>query len=266
MLRSIPPFCRALILILGLSAVIGLFMQGLWAGTLLLSGREVLEGFQVWRLFTYPFVTQIFGALSAGLVLWFFGSELEQIVHTGKLATMMMASIVIGGVLFLLIDRDGIMGGPSTISIFILAGFAYMWPMREISVMGMFNLKAWVIALIFFVIAIIPANGTRLDYSPSQIFAPTFAAISALIMFHIAFRQYSFGGAAMSKITNSIGSSVMRSGFARKTGLAKEPEIDLTSKRAIERRIDEILDKIAAKGMKSLSEEEKEFLLTYSKR
>jgi hypothetical protein len=135
------------------------------------------------------------------------------------------------------------------IGVFFLTGFAYMWPKREISIMGLFFVKAWIIALVYIVIMLIPSTGTRLDLRASAVFAPLFAAISAIVMFHLMYKQHS--------ITPK---------FAEKIIPNKRPTEDANDPKAIERRIDQILDKIASKGMASLTQEEKDFLMVNSKR
>jgi hypothetical protein len=248
MLKNLPPLTRVLLIAFGISALGYLFLHNTWVAMLGMHGPAVMQHFEVWRLITYPFVASLFSALGAGVITWFFGSELEQIIHTQKLSMMLGLTILLGGVIFMMIDPEGFLYGPSMIGVFMLTGFAYMWPQRQLSVMGMFWVKAWVIALIYLVLMLIPSAGTTLDMRASAIFAPLFAALSALVMFHLMFKQHSPGGAVMKKIIPN-----------------KRPSEDANDPKAVERRIDQILDKIASKGMNSLSQEEKDFLLKNSR-
>lgn len=249
MLKNVPPLSRALIFAFGLSAIAYLFLQSTWVAMLALHGPAVTQNFEIWRLMTYPFVASLFSALGAGLITWFFGSELEQIIHTPKLALMLGLTVLLGGVTFILIDSEGFLYGPAMIGVFILTGFAYMWPQRQLSVMGMFWVKAWVIALVYLIVMLIPSAGTRLDMRASAIFAPLFAAVAALVMFHLGFKQHSLGSGIVEKLIPN-----------------KRPVDDTNDPKAVERRIDQILDQIASKGMSSLSAEEKDFLLKNSRR
>jgi hypothetical protein len=249
MLKNIPPLTRAIILALGASALGYLFLRDTWIAMLALHGPAVTQHFEIWRLLTYPFVASLYSAIGAGLITWFFGSELEQIIHTPKLSMMLGATVLIGGIAFILIDPSGFLYGPAMIGVFLLTGFAYMWPQRQLSMMGLFWVKAWVIAVAYLVIMLIPSAGTRLDLRASAVFAPLFAAAASLVMFHLMFKQHS--------ITPK---------FAEKIIPNKRPSEDLNDPKAVERRIDQILDKIASKGMASLTQEEKDFLLVNSKR
>lgn len=249
MFKNVPPLSRAILLALIASTVASLFLRDTWIALLALHGPAVTSHFEIWRLLTYPFVASLYGALGAGLITWFFGSELEQIVHTQKLALMLGLTIVIGGILFMFIDPTGFLYGPAMIGVFFLTGFAYMWPKREISIMGLFFVKAWIIALVYVVIMLIPNAGTRLDLRASAIFAPLFAAISSIVIFHLTYKQHS-----------------IKPKFAEKIISNKRPAEDPKDPKAIERRIDQILDKIASKGMNSLTQEEKDFLMVNSKR
>lgn len=250
MLKSLPPLCRTIILALAASTLAHLFLRDTWVAMLALHGPSVTQHFEVWRLLTYPFVASLYGALGAGLITWFFGGELEQIIHTPKLSMMLGVTIVLGGVIFMLIDPSGFLYGPAMIGVFMLTGFAYMWPKREFSVMGLFWVKAWVIAVAYLVIMLIPSAGTRLDLSAGAVFAPLFAAISAIVMFHLMFKQHSLAVPT----------------FVKKAAPTKQTPVNANDPKEIERRIDQILDKIASKGMNSLTQEEKDFLLVNSKR
>lgn len=249
MFKSIPPFCRSLIVVFIASAILEAFLQTTWVKWLALYAPAVFDGFQVWRLVTYPFVASFWSAIMASLIVWFFGSELEQIIHMPKLATMLAISIVVGGVLFIFLDPNAALFGPVSISIFILTGFAYMWPQREISIIGLFWVRAWVIALVYFIIALIPSSGTRLDLTVSGLFAPFFAALSAIALFHFSYKQHSIAPSFVTKVMPQ----------------KKQNADDSTDPKAVEKRIDQILDKIASKGMNSLSQEEKDFLLKHSR-
>jgi hypothetical protein len=73
----------------------------------------------------------------------------------------------------------------------------------------------------------------------------------------VIYRQYSFGRALLNRAEDVLMQRpVRRSPSARGTVL-NDPK-------AIEARIDAILDKIASSGMQSLSKEEREFLLKHS--
>jgi hypothetical protein len=248
MLKTLPPLTRVLIIAFGISALGYLFLHNTWVALLAMHRPAVTQNFEIWRLISYPFVASLFSALGAGLITWFFGSELEQIIHTKKLSMMLGLTVLLGGVIFMLIDSEGFLYGPAMIGVFLLTGFAYMWPQRQLSVMGMFWVKAWVIALVYLVVMLIPSAGTRLDMRASAIFAPLFAAVSALVMFHLGFKQHSIGGGIVEKIIPN-----------------RRASEDANDPKAVERRIDQILDKIASKGMNSLSQEEKDFLLKNSR-
>lgn len=252
MFKLTPPFCRAILISLMVGALATTFAFDAWAGALALHGQSAFSGLQIWRFFTYPLVTRLFAALGAGLIIWFFGSELEQMVHTRKLALAAGATVVSGGIVFALIEPGGVLTGPAILSMFVLGAFAYMWPTREVSIMGLFSVKAWIIALAYFLLSVIPSTGTRLDTRTAAWFAPVYGAVAAIVSFHLMFRQHSFGKQTLDKIARR---------FDKQPRKTLEPE----HPKYVEKRIDEILDKIASKGMSSLTEEEKDFLLKHSR-
>ena len=260
MFRNLPPVCRGIIIALVVSAVVSLIVPTLVVSALPLYPQLVLHSGQVWRLVTYPFFfvasgRSLIGSLISlawiGMLVAFFGGELETIVHSKRFGTALAGTIVIGAILFTLFSPEGVLAGPSLITMFILGGFAYMWPKREISIFGLFWVKAWIIALAIFAVSVIPMYGLNLDTSASNLFAPFFGALGAMIYFHIMYRQYSFGRAFLARFNSTLTRQ-------------NKPTYDASDPRAIERHIDAILEKISKSGMGSLSKEERDFLLKHS--
>ncbi len=260
MFRNLPPVCRGLILAIVASAVLSLVSVSLVAFALPLFPPAVLHEFQLWRLVTYPFfiIASLHNLLSSILsVAWiamliaFFGGELETIIHARQFAIGLGATVLLGGLLFLLVGGSGTLAGPSIITMFILAGFSYLWPTREISIFGIFWVKAWIISLVIFVVSIIPMSGLNMDMSATNLFGPFMGAIGALVYFHLVYRQYNFGRAVIDRV------ETIRPG-------GPKPKLDASDPRAIELQIDALLDKISANGMESLSKDERAFLLKHS--
>ncbi len=265
MFRNLPPLCKGIIIALVGSALLSLAIPGIMISAVPLYPQLLTRGLQAWRLVTYPFfvlasmrglLSAIFNLLWTGIIIAMFGGELETIVHTKRLTISLVVTIVAGGLIFSLLSPDGALAGPSIITMFLLGGFAYLWPKREISVLGLFWVKAWVIALAVFILSIIPMTGMRLDASAANLFGPVFGAMGAIICFHIMYRQYRFGRAFLNRSEDVL---------KRKTTPRPLPSKGGGANKAIEERIDAILDKIASSGMQSLSKDEREFLLRNSR-
>jgi membrane associated rhomboid family serine protease len=266
MFRNLPPLCKGIIVALAASMLLSLAIPSIVISALPLYSQLLLRGFQLWRLVTYPFfmlasmrglIGAILSLLWTCIIIAMFGGELETIIHTKRLTILLAITVIVGGVIFSFISPDGALAGPSIVTMFMLGGFAYMWPKREISIMGLFWVKAWMIALAVFILTVIPMNGTRLDSSAANLFGPIFGMLGAIVCFHVMYRQYSFGRAFLNRAEDVLmRRPVRRSPSAR--------GVVLNDPKAIEARIDAILDKIASNGMQSLSKEEREFLLKNS--
>ena len=260
MFRNLPPLTKGLILALIASALLSMAVSAITVSVLPLFPELLLRG-QLWRLVSYPFfliasihnlLASAFVVLWNGIILAMFGGELETIIHTKPLALALAGAVVLGGILFALFSSGGALAGPSVLSMFMLGGFAYMWPKREISLFGLFWVKAWIIALAVYILSIIPMSGMQLDTSASNLFGPTFGALAALLYFHLAYRQYSFGRGFLDQVSGM---------FSR----THKPVYDAGDPKSVAARIDSILDKIASSGMQSLTKEEREFLLKNSR-
>ncbi len=266
MFRNLPPLCKIIVIALAASAVLSLAVPAIMASVMPLYSQLLTHEYQAWRLVTFPFfvmasmralIASIFNVLWVAVIIAMFGGELETIVHTKRLAVSLAITVVFGGIIFSFISPAGVLAGPSVITMFMLGGFAYLWPKREISVFGLFWVKAWVIALAVFILSVIPMNGMKLDSSAANLFGPIFGACGAIVCFHILYRQYRFGKAFLDRAED-----MLKGKPARRSGSAKTTEAN--NPKAIEAHIDAILDKIASSGMQSLSKEEREFLLKNS--
>jgi hypothetical protein len=263
MFRNLPPLCKGIIIAWIASAVISLAVPSIIQSVIPLYPALALRGLQIWRFASYPFFFMASGRGLLGSLInlaWmsmmvaFFGGELEAIIHTKRLTTALAITVIGGGLLFCLLSPDGVLASPGIITMFMLGGFAYMWPKREISIFGIFWVKAWIIAVAIFLLSIIPFSGFEFDTSASNLFAPIVGALGAIVFLHVAYRQYSFGRSFLNGFD----------GVSRKR-TAKRAVLDSNDPRAVEHRIDAILDKISKSGMQSLSKDEREFLLRHSK-
>ncbi|HEY3874964.1 MAG TPA: DUF6576 domain-containing protein [Candidatus Kapabacteria bacterium] len=261
MFRTLPPLCRGIIIALIASAVLSLVASSVTVAVLPLYPGLALRAFQVWRFVSYPFfifasvhglLSAVFTLLWTGFLIAIFGGELEAIVHTRRLTMALAGTIVLGGVVFVFFSPEGVLVGPGIMTMFLLAGFSYLWPKREISIFGIFWVKAWILALVVFLVSIIPMNGMQFDTSATNLFGPVFGVIAAIVYFHVVYRQYAFGKQFLDRVGGSF-----------KRHSRSVPNIPNDPK-AVHARIDAILDKIASHGMDSLSKEEKEFLLHHS--
>jgi hypothetical protein len=158
--------------------------------------------------------------------------------------------VAAGGIIFCVLSPDGILTGPAILTMFMLTGFAYLWPTRQIAIFGIFWIKSWIVALVVFILYVIPLQGFNMDISATNVFGPVFGAIAALTVFHVAYRQYAFGRAFLTRFDRGAGTK-------RKT-------FDEMNPRDVEQKIDELLDKISKGGIGSLSREERDFLLKHS--
>jgi membrane associated rhomboid family serine protease len=245
MFKNLPSLTRSLILVLAVALLTSLVTRGASSMFLALEGELAISHFQLWRLLTYPFASiGIFPVLTTCLLIFFFGAELETIVHTRTLTIFLTIGTIVCGLTIALLDPRGIVVAPGFLSMFLLTGFTYLWPKREVSIFGVFQVRVWVIAVVLFFFAIIPMDSTHMNFSLANLLPPFFAALSAVVLFHIKYRQYSFGRSLLSKADKALPAS--------------KPRQDA---RSVESEIDAILDKIGTNGMGSLTKQEREFLM-----
>ena len=251
MIRNLPALCRVLIISIVASFVVGLFAQSMLAIGLPLYGPLVIPGMQLWRLITYPFFAPgIFTALGSAVIIYFFGVELETIVHTKRLSIWLAVTVLTVGVVATFLPSHPVLAGPQILYLFLITGFTYLWPERQISIFGMFWLKAWIFSAILFFLAIIPLESRHMDFSLSNLLAPLLSIGMGLLFFHVTYRQYRFGNEFLGRLDPLFGG---------KSGARKREET-WEDKISVEHRIDALLDKISKQGMDSLTQKEREYL------
>ncbi|HVS37719.1 MAG TPA: rhomboid family intramembrane serine protease [Gemmataceae bacterium] len=125
---------------------------------LLLNVRQVFHG-QVWRLLTYAFLhdpTDIWHILFNMLLLWFFGSDLEDLYGPREFLAFYLSAAFLGGVVFTLVDPLGLNGpvsgdpllahralGASGAVTAVLVLCAFHFPRRVIYVMFLLPVPIW---------------------------------------------------------------------------------------------------------------------------
>lgn len=131
----------------------------------MLPGR-VTNGFQLWRLVTWPFanlVVSIWTAVSI-FFFWYFGTELEGMLGRVKFAVWFVGTTVGVGllnvVLYLVLPfgiAHGGLAGLQSVGVLVLLVFIAEYPHRRF----FFNIPGWVIGLIYVGITVISYLGVR---------------------------------------------------------------------------------------------------------
>jgi len=212
-------------------------------------GVVAFQSLEVWRAITYPLYMGLFTVIGGGLIAYFFGSELETIIGTKRYAILLVSLVLSASVILYLISPFAPLFGPLIISMFIIAGFVYLAPHTEIFLFGRIPVKVWILGLIYLVFSILPTQGTRLDTSSTNLFAPFYAVLFAFVLFQILFRKYAFGRGFFNLFARS----------GKKSNKSRTMDSELST----QARVDAILDKISERGMQSLNEEERDFLKRY---
>jgi membrane associated rhomboid family serine protease len=235
-----------------------------------LSPPEVLRG-QIWRLFTWPFISDPRGFLWAVInmaLFWYFGKRLEEEIGRVRMAKMVaglvLASSVLAVVFYLVLGPwvAGILilSGLGTLQLVILLIFIAQYPRA----MFLFNIPGWVIGAVLVALQVLGYLVTR--------------NMLALLHFLVALAASAVIARSMGLLTEYAGIPHLGSpsrpstGRGRQAGGAKSrfrrrrgggqsvvtgPWAGSSSPDAADRaRLDALLDKIGATGMTSLSSRE----------
>jgi membrane associated rhomboid family serine protease len=235
------------------------------------------EGFYPWQLITYQFMHADFWHLFFNMVfgLWMFGMEVEHTWGPKKFLIYYLSCGVAAGLSQLILSPifEPALGptiGASGAIYGVMIAFAAMFPDRYIFLYFLIPVKVkyFVIILIVFGVMSVGGQGNVANL------AHLGGAVAGYLYILYDRRQSSRGGsrgtfqswmssAPWSHPTTSSGDVVDAKVFdinESKSFDPKEPPVD------VQKRIDEILDKISRSGYQSLSDEEKKILFEASKR
>jgi membrane associated rhomboid family serine protease len=245
--------------LLSLMCVVSVFVYALYKWFLLklaLIPDEVRSG-QVWRIFTWPLANgidrELLWVIISIAILWYFGSRLEEQVGRTKFAWYLAAIIVIPGLVGSALDLPQY--GIHTIQLVVLLAFIAEYP----NVRFFFGIPAWVLGAVYVGAEILQLTGDRDG--------------KQLIFFLVSLLVAALAGRAVGlheaypwipKITMPHRRRQPKQ--SRRPAVVTGPWAGSNTVSAAQSELDELLDKISATGINSLSKSEKERLNELSKR
>jgi len=235
------------------------------------------QGFYPWQLITYQFIHADFWHLFFNMVfgLWMFGMEVEHIWGSKKFLIYYLSCGVAAGLSQLILSPifEPALGptiGASGAIYGVMIAFAAMFPDRYIFLYFLIPVKVKYFVIILIVFGVMSVGGQGNIANLAHLGGAVAGYLYILYdrrqlnrgRSHRTF-QSSMSSAQWSRPTSSDGDVVDAKVYdinESKYLKPKEKPVDL------QKRIDEILDKISQSGYQSLSEEEKKILFEASKR
>lgn len=252
-------------------------------GYLLLTSPIVIDGFEVWRLVTYPiaitggaFVGMLVGSICFGAP----GEEVEQMMGTRRFGLLLLA-VVIGAALLhvvMFMNRGDVLAGPVNPALFVLVGFVYLFPHAEVRLI-FFGVRGWV--LLTFIAAIVIGISLVDVFNGESVFAFSshggFGLIAGAIYFHVRYQKYPMLLRPIRSVERALSRRGGDGGWqpapgARRASAPQPVRLRMPFQKSQprelndEERLNDILDRISEKGYSDLSEEEQAFLRDYSGR
>ncbi len=211
-------------------------------------GADVARTGFIWQFVTYMFLHGgVFHLFINMLILFFLGPEVERTVGTRHFLGLYFISGIIGGLGWFAISDHGLCIGASAAIFGVLGAFATLFPHREITLLLFLvlpvTMKAWVLAAILTGVSLLYVIGHFEDGIAHS--AHLAGVVSGFVYAYTVFR----GGGIKFRISRSP---------RNKPGLKVLRREDALS--VDQGEVDRILDKIANKGMGSLTRRERDVL------
>ncbi len=257
-----------IILLNGFVFVLGWLLGSEWLLERMAVGADLFQSWHLWELLTAAFAhAGIWHILFNMLVLWFFGTEVEQLYGRGRFWRFYLSSAVLaslGWVLaenFLLGVRDPRMQmvGASGAVAAVVVVFVCHWPRRVVLFWGTFPLPVWVLALLWFGLdlanfsqELLGAGGRNVAYA---------AHLSGAALGWVFYRWHwtlldALPWRRLLRGTRRLGSRPRLRPFRPE----EDDELDSLDEQALEAEVNRLLDKINEHGTDSLTPEERSFL------
>jgi membrane associated rhomboid family serine protease len=217
---------------------------------------DVTSG-QLWRVVTWPlangFDRQLLWVIVSIAVLWYFGARLEEQVGRTRFAWFLLMIIVIPGLVGTLVDLP--QAGVHTMQLVVLLTFIAEYP----NLRFFFGIPAWVLGAIYVAAEVLQLTGDR--------------AGRQLLFFVVSLLVGALAGRAVGMLEAypwipkiSMPHRRRAPKQARRPAVIAGPWAGTDTGSADQSELDDLLDKISATGMNSLSKSEKERLNALSKR
>lgn len=207
-----------------------------------------------WTIVTYMFLHGGFTHLLFNMIgLFFFGPRIEARLGSNRFITLYFLSGISGALFsFIFAPYAGVIGASAGIFGIMLA-FAHFWPREQILIWGVLPIEARWLVVITTVLAIWSGM------SGSRSGAADFAHLGGYAGAFLYLRLINWGGAAakFKRQAQGAGAKVVGSiGAFSKVDPAKVHELNRDE-------VNRILDKISEKGLNSLTEQERLFLMAF---
>lgn len=248
-----------------------------------LTPERIVPDLELWRLVTHPFavggglpLALLFGAITFGAP----ADEVESMIGTRTFAKLLLAVAIGTAVVHtLLFFGSGVpLAGPANITLFALLGFVYLFPHSEVRLI-FFGVRGWI--LLTFILAVLLSITIYQTVQGASLFAffssGGFGLIFGAVYFHARYQKYPILLRPIRTVERVISrdrsDGAWRASPTARKGTGPQPvRLRMPFQKAQpremsdEERLNNLLDRISAKGYSDLSEEEQAFLRDYSGR
>ena len=204
-----------------------------------------------WTFVTYMFAhdpNSVTHILFNMLVLYFFGPRVEERLGSTHFIRLYLFSGIVGAILSIFFAPAGYIVGASGAIFGVQLAFAKYWPRERIYIWGVLPIEAWLLVLLYTVYSLWSGFGGRGGNVAH--FAHPGGFLGAWI-YLLWMERYSPARAWKAKLEKP----------AKKVEIGNWQRIDTKSIHEVNRaEVDRILDKISAKGVESLTPQERTFL------
>ncbi len=252
--------------------------------TLALHDSDLMQPWMWWRFLTFGFIHDPNVArhiLVNMFVLWMFGRDVEQQLGPRRLLRFYLIAVVLGGVLWAVrlwaMPPQGphrLMGASGAVTAVFMM-YVLFFPKRTVYLFLLLPVPAWVIGILYVVLDVAGLTSGQVAGTANVAYdVHLTGALFALVYWQLGRRGgWTRGGRSPRRKARTAG---LRSWFGnwawnpfrkrRPTLRVHEPDLTADAVTGIDEQADEILQKVADKGLDSLSPSERRILEAYSRR
>jgi membrane associated rhomboid family serine protease len=221
--------------------------------------------FKIWKLFTYSLTSpNVFGLLSNLIWLWVFGDILANVIGGKNLFSLYVFTTVLVGIIggiFCFWGNDKFpvfLLGFDAALIAIAAACVYKVPQQKVVMMLVGGIPIWILGIAFLLIKIFTTPSAGIVF----MFLLDFIALLIGVFYIILFDKGKNLDVSNTNLWNIFKKKQKAKG---KVVAMPTTKTNKTNDSIQQQKLNAILDKISAKGMDSISKEEKQFLENFRK-
>ncbi|MDH5681235.1 MAG: rhomboid family intramembrane serine protease [Spirochaetota bacterium] len=217
------------------------------------------ENFRPWQMISYMFVhapidrhPSVLHLIFNMIVVWMFGSAYENQYGLKRFLQVYFISGALTGLIYMSLFPNTVLMGASAGSYALLVAYAYHWPNTVFHLWGVVPVKAKYLVMALMVLGFFFTLSPRAGDMTAHL-AHLIGSAIAFVFLQLVHKKYDLFGSGKPKVSRHYDDTPFNPPKEKREKIVYKDEW-------VKEKVDELLEKVSQKGIKSLTKKEKDFL------